>query len=312
MGSGTIINVEEGTDYSFDPTALNDFYYDGVGEVGLHFEPGSENPNLADARYRTALVDVARSLSFNEAAGALSASFTSDWYDIGANGTPAYPDAVSATLMRAAVLNEYSVDSALASGTDWVVTFPTKHYYYSGAPFTAFAPRPPFNQAGYVDTDGDGILDAAEAVNGSCQPVNFEVLTGREEETTPTNIDFSPKPPQGAQAALCWEANVVTFNNSKVLNGVLTNYNVNTNYANGWGALYFIDTTTGTQPTLDSDAALQGIELSAAADTFTGLPTIGFAVQKYVNGNLGGVLSNYGGTFNHKYVHTFDVNHGAP
>jgi len=28
---------------------------------------------------------------------------------------------------------------------------------------------------------------------------------------------------------------------------------------------------------------------------------IGFGVQKYVNGNMGGVLSNYGGNFVHKY-----------
>ncbi len=31
-----------------------------------------------------------------------------------------------------------------------------------------------------------------------------------------------------------------------------------------------------------------------------GLPTIGFAVQKYVNGDVGGVLSNYAGSVTHK------------
>ena len=32
------------------------------------------------------------------------------------------------------------------------------------------------------------------------------------------------------------------------------------------------------------------------------LPVIGFAVQDFSNGNVGGVLSNYGGLFSHKYV----------
>jgi hypothetical protein len=36
--------------------------------------------------------------------------------------------------------------------------------------------------------------------------------------------------------------------------------------------------------------------------TYSGLPVIGFSVQQYVNDVLsGGVLSNYGGNFNHKY-----------
>jgi hypothetical protein len=34
---------------------------------------------------------------------------------------------------------------------------------------------------------------------------------------------------------------------------------------------------------------------------YIGLPVTGFAVEKYVNGNVGGVLSNYGGSFIHKY-----------
>lgn len=304
MGTATVMNVDEGTDYSYDPTALNDFYYNTVNNLGLHNQPGSENPNLTDARHRTAApLDVARSLTFNEVAGAASAAFTSDWHDI-SGGLPSVPDAVSAVLMHANVMNEYSVDASLASGTDWVVTFPTKHYYYTNP----FAPRAPFNQAGYVDTNTNAALDPAEAVNGSCQPVLFTTLTGREEETTPSDVDFSPLPPTSAQASLCWEANVVTFNNSKVLGGVLTNYNVNTAYANGWGSLQFYSNALAAAPTLNSSSVAQGIELAGARDTFTGLPTVGFAVQKYVNGNLNGVLSNYGGAYNHKYVNTYSIN----
>ena len=34
--------------------------------------------------------------------------------------------------------------------------------------------------------------------------------------------------------------------------------------------------------------------------TYYGLPVIGFSAITYTNGNIGGVLSNYGGNFNHK------------
>ena len=35
---------------------------------------------------------------------------------------------------------------------------------------------------------------------------------------------------------------------------------------------------------------------------FTGLPVIGFAARKYVNGDIGGVRANYGRIGAHKYV----------
>jgi hypothetical protein len=40
-------------------------------------------------------------------------------------------------------------------------------------------------------------------------------------------------------------------------------------------------------------------------ETYWGLPVIGFSVQQYVNDVLpSGVLSNYGGSFGHKYIRT--------
>jgi hypothetical protein len=35
--------------------------------------------------------------------------------------------------------------------------------------------------------------------------------------------------------------------------------------------------------------------------TVAGLPVQGFAAQRYVNGNLNGILSNYGANFDHRY-----------
>ncbi|MBL0038215.1 MAG: hypothetical protein IPP36_05900 [Nitrosomonadales bacterium] len=37
-------------------------------------------------------------------------------------------DAISALLMHDSIINEYVLDTATLSGTDWVITMPTKHY----------------------------------------------------------------------------------------------------------------------------------------------------------------------------------------
>ena len=63
--------------------------------------------------------------------------------------------------------------------------------------------------------------------------------------------------------------------------------NLAVDYDNGWLELGF----TGVGRTLTSDEG----------DVYNGLPTVGFAVQKYVNGTLdNGVLSNYAGVVQHK------------
>ena len=45
-------------------------------------------------------------------------------------------DAVSAVLMHDSVMNEFVLDTATKSGTDWVVTMPTKRYYVTAGPAT--------------------------------------------------------------------------------------------------------------------------------------------------------------------------------
>ena len=63
----------------------------------------------------------------------------------------------------------------------------------------------------------------------------------REEHTTSTPLDFSPPPPTQTNA-LCWEANVVTFNNSNVL-GSTNVANIPTDFENGWLDIGFFPTT---------------------------------------------------------------------
>ncbi len=182
-------------------------------------------------------------------------------------------DAVSAVLMHSAIMNDYVLEPTIAAGTDWVVTFPTKKSYVNVSPVIT-----PFTDEWDPTT--------AQA----CEAMAITYYDREERTITPDPLDFSPAPPGQEAFALCREANVLTFNDSNVLAGSSrVNQNLNVDYDNGWLELGFTGTATGRTLT-----SLEG-------DTYNGLPTVGFAVQKYVNGTLpGGVLSNYAGLVEHK------------
>ena len=142
---------------------------------------------------------------------------------------------------------------------------------------------------------------------GSCDDIGL-ALYNREEGppgSTPGS-DFSPLPPGAAGPALCWESNVLTFSNSNVL-GSGNKYNIATAESAGWmnltfayaGAINVAATPVGYDP-------VTGL-LFTPSTTFAGLPTIGFAVQTFVNGTLTDsagklIQSSYGGNFGHRYV----------
>src|SRR6185295_7537955 len=107
FGTSTLINVNSGTDYTADAVALANFY-----EGGSNYQPiGTLLPDLTQA-----------SPPMSTVLGPDGRLYESMW---GA-GTA---DPVSAVLMHDAMSNEYVVDTATRSGTDWVVTMPTKRYY---------------------------------------------------------------------------------------------------------------------------------------------------------------------------------------
>lgn len=264
MGTGTLINVANGTDFSFDPVTLDDF-----ASSPNHSAPGDLFPSLTDAD--------PFSVTFYQ-----GNAVSSNWF----NGLPA--DAVSALMMRTSVLNEYTVEPTLAAGTDWVVNFPTKRFYVSS------------------DTDNDS--DSADKnyfrpftqdfkLNGACEEVALTIYD-REERTTTSDVDFSPLPPVGKNS-LCWEVNVVTFNGTNVLGSALALNVPSQGFNSGWLRMAFPSVSGNGATDGDGDATRQIIDDNGT--TYAGLPVIGFGVQEYVNGNVGGVLSNYGGSFVHKY-----------
>ena len=270
-GYGVLINVDEGTNATYDAIALGDFFDDIAGV--LHTEPGSLDPSLNNSVASYDVINGSEVLSGQADDGL---------------------DAVSAIMMHDTLSNDFVMEPTIAAGTDWVVTFPTKRDYVAVDPAIA-----PFTDPWDPTT------------SNSCEEFTIRYWDREEGEPTdpPGSIDFSPKPdPDDPDVlALCAEANVVSFAGSagdvdlgsSVLaadpgrNGLT--FTLEDGFANGWARMDFtlINNATDPRPVLE-----------AGENSFEGLPAVGFAVQKYVNSTLEvdgvTVLSNYAGAVTHK------------
>lgn len=263
MGGAVLINVAKGTDYSYTATAIDDFF-----PQPQHTAPGETVPSLAGAK-------------------PVSHIFTGEgvlesiWPNKSVN-------AVSAVLMHDSVINTFVTDASITAGTDWVVNFPTKRFYV--------AVDDPADPA-----DADGEAESPFTLDfwtgGACEAVSLDIWN-REEETAVGGVDFSPQ--IRATNSLCWEVNVITFNDTSVLGSQLE-LNVDTSSVgeNGWMRLSFPPGDNGNNP----DHQLT----DGGGNTYVGLPVIGFSVQQYVNGDVDGLLSNYGGLFDHAGTRLFSA-----
>ncbi|MET1080905.1 MAG: hypothetical protein ABWY06_23070 [Pseudomonas sp.] len=188
-------------------------------------------------------------------------------------------DAVSALLMRASLRNDFVLEPTTNSGTDWVVGMPTKHYYVNTDNPAAPSFSAPFGKASFT-------ADICEYYDPE------SALQWNREGNSYIPIHFGARQPW--ESALCGETSVLTFENSNVL-GSTQSVNQDAYYdwqgngfVNGWMEIAF-----------DQDAQRL---VSLEGHVYQGLPVTGFMVHDFVNGNVGGLLSNYGGNFEHKYT----------
>ena len=283
-GSYTLINVNNGADMGGNPTVLANF------SLGTIFtDVGNEQTNLSSAN-----PPVAVTVSSQNGASGQGAVVSTATYASGA-------DAVSATIMHSQVINEYVLDAATKSATDWVLTFPTKRFYVTTA-----AALPPFT---------NNFAGAA----GACESIGF-VFFNREESGAAAAADqFSPLQP-GQTVAMCWESQVMSILNvaggstSSVFGSVNNlNVTVNSNFQNGWANLSFTGANaatvglssvagTGTVANVNTGAPI----LTAQTVNYRGLPVIGFMARTLSNGTLtcgtASCQGNYGSLFDHKFV----------
>lgn len=73
-------------------------------------------------------------------------------------------DALSLTIQRAAVINDWSTNPALGVSTDWIVTQPTKAFYVDQSSAAQAQVIVDYDTA--ADADGDGAATAADPING--------------------------------------------------------------------------------------------------------------------------------------------------
>ena len=292
FGAGAIIDVANGTMLGYDAEAIEAFYTDSADPGRLHAAPGSVDPDLRDADNSVAAtVDPTVFVFSQNGAAVIQENFTSP-------GRPARPDAVSLVFMHDAIYNEYNTEAGLGAASEWVITFPTKRYYVDFAT-TAFQPfTDPFRDDG-----------------SSCDIITIEYYN-REEAvpgTAPGVVDVSPPPPNPAITlpALCYEANILSFNQSQVAEetgatsilGGRYAFNLNTStisgttFSNGWAKITFDDPSDGLPPT----GVANNVLTTPDGSQYFGLPTVGFWAASFVNSSAQpGLLANYSAAFRHR------------
>ncbi|MBK7331023.1 MAG: hypothetical protein IPI87_00765 [Betaproteobacteria bacterium] len=150
-------------------------------------------------------------------------------------------DAVSAVLMHDHIYNEFVLDKGTSSGTDWVVTMPTK-----GVPDAYY-----LSKFGTMGSPGDKELKVTRLFQrnfkdtGACDDVDLSKYD-REEKLDKVTSSFSPPPPTKTDQ-ICWEANVITFHNSNVL-GSKNVLNAATTFENGWATIWLDLAVSGARP----------------------------------------------------------------
>jgi hypothetical protein len=206
-------------------------------------------------------------------------------------------DAVSATIMHSSVYGEYAYTKDGVIGTDWVVTMPTKNQYVS-ATFVVTPFQSPYSTS----------------LGQSCDDVSLQAYD-REEVTSLTPDDFSPRPPSGRNS-LCYEANVIAFGGPSALSStnIATIPNpiqngggdvLTAGKEGGWLELGFTATTAqyGT-PSGSITTTSTGVAVTTTGpQTYFGLPTIGFAMSasSYKAGNP---QQNYSSSYSLRFQRT--------
>lgn len=270
FGSASLVNPSTGVDYTYDAVAIDNW------TVGTTHGTSSTslNPTIGGGSVVTSEVFNGGTIAVDTWGVTFPATAT-------ANG-----NAVSAAIMHDNVLNEFVLDSGTLSGTDWVVTFPTKSLYVQKDPVVSGV-RVHSPTAYYPFNENFGL-------GGSCDTVILGQYD-REEQYSSTSGGFSPNI---VSNDLCWEANVITFNNSSIL-GSTNVKNTNVSWQNGWMQL-------GLNNGLYANGSNSRM-IAADGTTYAGLPVVGFMVQDFVNSTLitgAGATPGaaFGGNFAHKYT----------
>lgn len=241
-GYGVVINVSEGTNITYNATALKNFFDGGF----LHAHPDEASPSLADA------APVAR--IYHEDHGLIELE------------TEAGVDAVSSVLIRSEIGNDFVTEPGINAATEWVVNFPMRTDEDDGGSF----------QMKVYERTGEASFAFAKGVFYFHPPGNNHFVNP---DRTVNVLEFGG-------------TSTVLHASSRIGQSI----GVEQGIVNGHAVLNL--RTYRTMANLGGDHKTT-FDTDRGPLSLIGVPVIGFAVQKYVNGNVNGVLSNYTGTQNY-------------
>lgn len=189
-------------------------------------------------------------------------------------------EAVSALLMKKSISNDYVLDEGRLSETNWVITYPTKRFHvYNKTPTAA-----PFKNAW--------------SGGKSCHEVALNYWDNEEYAGAPEDLQFSPVE-EGQTRSLCYETNILAFNDSKMLGGEFVSYDMSLDQPDFQFGWMNVDFTTGSQ-------VLQGEDIDENLVDIQGLPVIGFSAVTISNNIANDVMNNYGSSTEHKASTSLD------
>ena len=274
-GEVVLIHVDDGIAMSQSATAIEKF-----GNQVLHYDITSDSPSLADGTFANAIIENENGMTANVLAFASSI------------------DAVTAVLMKTSIYNEYVVNDSIGAETDWIITMPTRQYHvdpvYNGLGNLTLKPFTQSETPEYCEAFETSLYnrDAASLRSGpiGLPPPFLNGFLGFCYATNNLNINKSDD---------LSDTDIGIFSSnfpmSYVVDGQIhasyipSNANTSGDYFDsGWVKLYF-----------EQDVSY--FNLSSTEVVVKGLPVIGFAAHKFVNGNLeNSTLANYAGLFEHK------------
>jgi hypothetical protein len=204
-------------------------------------------------------------------------------------------DAVSATIQRSGVINEWT-SKGTGTYTNWVVTFPTKSFYVDSGPGRQFALVNPDRLEGYYPGLTVPYPPFAQAFSSmkpgqSCQEVVLARYDRNENAFGGSNVPIPSPAPADLRENLCYEANVLTFGGVGVPgenlfdSALALNIDVqgfrnangslrNPQPENGWMKL-----NLASEVASQANAASINGGIPGGLGGYSGLPVIGFAVK---------------------------------
>jgi len=279
-GYGVIINPEQGTAVNYDAEALVDF-----SARSLYRPLSSGKPDLGSGSSTIAYIKTPT--------GPFQQPF-----DSGA-------DAVSAVLTKTKLTNDFVLDESINSRSYWVVTLPTKYLYTQRSeptePFgvlwdpettkacIGYIPYPLINGATGKNTLQVFDREAKDYSNNECQKRRAQLGSGFS-TTLPSSVCVKHV------ETFCYGASLLNLNNSNNFSSA----NIDeTSSRPGLFTVYPAPPFSGTLHYKMHSMPTHKIR-SSWNDDVLGLPSIGFAVQVYVNGSLNGTIANYAVSTKHK------------